>query len=385
MAASQQCVILGRGPTGLAAALVLARAGYQPLVIGPPPAAAPSGALQLASNGFAALQQMAPQLADQLLARSTGLTEIEIKRLADGTRLGRIEHGPRLYAGVSRAVLAELLDEACRETVDKGGRIDFIDTRITHITEQAGRARLLTEEGDILVADQLLATDGPHGAGRQFVAPQQAPRATAQLALRASLPKTAVPSGFASPATRLWLGEACHLVSYPYGPDGRINLVLALTPQAGESPDQAARARLSGSSVLGWLAEAVEAWQPTPLWQACVLDCWRRGPVVLAGEAAHLMPPHLAQGFGQSLMDIAALAEALAEEDLPRALSRMAAERAPAAARIARRAETAGEVMRLGQPAASWRDKLLGMTGGAVLDSFLGDVWQLPDLPDARS
>ena len=48
------------------AALVLAKAGYQPLVIGPPPAAAPSGALQLASNGFAALQQLAPQLADEL-------------------------------------------------------------------------------------------------------------------------------------------------------------------------------------------------------------------------------------------------------------------------------------------------------------------------------
>ena len=381
MGASQECVVLGRGPSGLAAALVLARAGYQPLVIGPPPGSAPSGALQLASNGFAALQQLAPQLADQLLARSTRLTEIEIKRLADGTRLGHIEHGPRLYAGVSRAELANLLLAACQDT----GQVTFIDSHITHITEQAGQARLLTEKGDILLADQVLATDGPHGAGRQFVAPQQTPRATAQLALRASLPKASVPGGFASPATRLWLGEACHLVSYPYGPDGRVNLVLALTLPAGDSADQAARSRLSRSSVLGWLAEAVEGWQPSPLWQACVLDCWRRGPVVLAGDAAHVMPPHLAQGFGQSLMDIAALAMALADADLPRALSRMAAERAAAAARIAQRAETAGKVMRLGQPAASWRDKLLGLTGGAVLDSFLADVWQLPDLPDARS
>jgi salicylate hydroxylase len=380
MGASQQCVILGRGPTGLAAALVLANAGYQPLVIGPP-GHIPAGALQLASNGFEALRRLAPQLADPLLACSTRLHEIEIKTLQDGRHLGRIEHGPRLYAGVGRASLIHLLDEACQNT----GKISYLDSRITHITQQGKQARLLTEQGDILVADHLLATDGPQGAGRQFVAPHQTPRATAQLALRASLPKTAVPRGFAGPATRLWLGTACHLVSYPYGPDGRINLVLALTPQAGDSADQAARSRLNSSSVLGWLAEAVERWQPTPLWQASVLDCWRRGPVVLAGESAHLMPPHLAQGFGQSLMDIAALAEALAEEDLPRALSRMAAQRATAAASIARRAETAGAVMRLGQPAAGWRDKLLGITGGAVLDSFLADVWQLPELPQAHS
>ncbi|MET7749059.1 FAD-dependent monooxygenase [Micromonospora sp. NPDC005367] len=97
---------------------------------------------------------------------------------------------------------------------------------------------------------------------------------------------------------------------------------------------------------------------------------WRRGRVLLAGDAAHSMPPFTGQGLGAGLRDVATLSWLLA--DAPGDLDRYERERRPAVARMTRSALLTGRVV-LG------RNRL----AAAALRRFVRTVGLLPGL-DAR-
>jgi 2-polyprenyl-6-methoxyphenol hydroxylase-like FAD-dependent oxidoreductase len=80
--------------------------------------------------------------------------------------------------------------------------------------------------------------------------------------------------------------------------------------------------------------------------------CWARGPVVLAGDAAHPMRPHLGQGGCQGLEDAAILAALAARgPDLPTAFARFATLRRRRVMGIVRKSRMIGRVVNL-RPAA---------------------------------
>ena len=100
------------------------------------------------------------------------------------------------------------------------------------------------------------------------------------------------------------------------------------------------------------------------------------GRVVLAGDAAHSMPPHLAQGAGQGLQDGACLARHLgAGSDLDAAFASYARERAAEVARIVQKADISGRIMGLSGPAAHLRDLALNVGGPRLMQSWLAEVW----------
>ncbi|WP_349876007.1 FAD-dependent monooxygenase [Micromonospora sp. HUAS YX12] len=72
-------------------------------------------------------------------------------------------------------------------------------------------------------------------------------------------------------------------------------------------------------------------------------SAWRRGRVLLAGDAAHSMPPFTAQGLASGLRDVATLSWLLV--DTPGDVDRYERERRPAVAAATRTALRAGRVM----------------------------------------
>jgi 2-polyprenyl-6-methoxyphenol hydroxylase-like FAD-dependent oxidoreductase len=71
---------------------------------------------------------------------------------------------------------------------------------------------------------------------------------------------------------------------------------------------------------------------------------WSRGPVVLVGDAAHPMRPHLGQGGCQGLEDAVTLAHCVAAgNDLPTAFTRYAAFRKPRT--VARESRLVGRIV----------------------------------------
>ncbi|WP_412061074.1 FAD-dependent monooxygenase [Rubrivirga sp. IMCC45206] len=99
-----------------------------------------------------------------------------------------------------------------------------------------------------------------------------------------------------------------------------------------------------------------------------VADRWRAGRVVLAGDAAHQMPPFLGQGLGAGLRDVAVLAplvERVARGASPDVLDAYESERRPHVVATIRQAVRLGRLVTLPEPLASVRDGLL-RAGGRV-------------------
>ncbi|RKN23986.1 3-(3-hydroxyphenyl)propionate hydroxylase [Micromonospora musae] len=72
-------------------------------------------------------------------------------------------------------------------------------------------------------------------------------------------------------------------------------------------------------------------------------SAWRRGRVLLAGDAAHSMPPFTGQGLGAGLRDVATLSWLLT--DAPADLDRYERERRPAVTRMTRTALRTGRIV----------------------------------------
>jgi salicylate hydroxylase len=98
--------------------------------------------------------------------------------------------------------------------------------------------------------------------------------------------------------------------------------------------------------------------------------------VVLAGDAAHIMPPHLAQGAGQALQDAASLQQALtATASIDDALASYARQRTSAVSAVVLKADVSGKIMALGGARGRLRNIMISLAGPSFLQSWLADVW----------
>jgi len=93
-----------------------------------------------------------------------------------------------------------------------------------------------------------------------------------------------------------------------------------------------------------------------------VASRWRRGRLVVAGDAAHQMPPFLGQGLGAGLRDVRALAPRLADIVGGASLDTLdgyEAERRPHVEATIRQAVRLGRLLTLPEPWATLRDRAL--------------------------
>lgn len=305
-------LVAGAGVSGIAAARGLLCDGHDVVVFDQrPEPRAGGGAVTIWPNGATVLNQLGVEMAGagQLLSTvhvvmATGrpLASLDVAAIAD--RLGApVRMVPR------RTLLERLL-----ETVP-AGRIRC-DSRVVEVLGTRDGVRVGFADGSRARGDVLIGADGLHSVVRH--------------ALRA---KPAEPTGWCS-----WQGllTAPDLVT-----DRRAALVVigqrgnvGLWP-AGESalqwwfdlpwscdfirpprPLELLRANFTGWSdavdrVLAELREADLAGSPYPHFRHPIPGPGR-GAVTLLGDAAHTMPPTLAQGTNQALLDTMVLRKALA-------------------------------------------------------------------------
>ena len=308
------------------------------------------------------------------MARATRLADITVRNLENSATITRLPLNQpfetQTYASIGRAALLDAL----HGIAEQHPNIEMVANPATAIHEKDGVVRLVLEGGAMYRANALIGADGQFGHTRQYVLSHDSAYvkgANSKIAMRLQIPGAALPSSFSQPSSNLWLGDGIHIVHYPIG--DMVNIVVTL-PSLRATHGWAQRL-FPSHSPLACLADSSHSWMSQPLPKATATSCWRRGNVVLAGDAAHVMPPHLAQGAGQSLQDAASLLHHLHSSSLGTGLSAYARERSGVVARIAQKAEISGVVMGLNGTAARLRNMVLDLGGNSLMRGWLSEVW----------
>jgi FAD-dependent urate hydroxylase len=305
-------LVVGAGVSGIAAARGLLRDGHDVTVFDQRPnVTAGGGAVTIWSNGATVLDQLGVDMtgAGQPLSAvrvmtSSGrpLANVDLDTMVK--RLGApIRMVPR------RVLLERLLAGFPADRIQCGARA-------VSVIQTDDGVRVDLQDGSSLTGDLLIGADGLHSVIREVVgAPPAKPTGWCSWQGLVTLPDLAEPS-----VARMMIGEHGNLGLWPAG-GTELQWWFDLPWSPGFSrpqrPIEMIRRHFNGWSelvdeVLATLTDDDLAPSPFPHFRHPVPDAGV-GAVTLLGDAAHTMPPTLAQGTNQALLDTMVLRKALSE------------------------------------------------------------------------
>src|SRR5271166_1867080 len=315
-------VIVGAGIGGLTLALALRQRGipaqifeqaYELTEIG--------AAVGLSANGIRELRRLG--LFDALVAVSTEPTELIYRDGRTGERIashpvrigaaGRNRFGAP-FLGVHRSELQRILSGALgSQNLDLGRRLVDVDDR-------GDRIVLTFADGGNTEADLVIAADGVRSTVRRYVAGSDGLLYSRTSGFRGIVPSSRLSSLPDPQALQFWMGPQAHLLHYAIGPRGdHVNFLAVVEgPPTWSNPEKGLVQTTSEEALSffeGWhpaVTETVGAVRHDVRWGLFVtppLRRWRRGRVVLLGDAAHAMLPHHGQGANTTIEDAITLAE----------------------------------------------------------------------------
>jgi 2-polyprenyl-6-methoxyphenol hydroxylase-like FAD-dependent oxidoreductase len=295
-------------------------------------------------------------LQETLLAEGVATRElVYYNRLGQriwGEPRGRFAGYPWPQISLHRGHLQTALLEAVRQRI--GADAVASDRRLLRIDQTADQVTAwfadATGVEHAVDGDILLACDGIHSTARRLFYPEEGPPVYGGRILWRGVTRSAP---FLTGATMIMAGHQDQkFVCYPIAPreeDGRqlLNWVAELSQAAlPHREDWNRPGRLADFLPrfedwdFGWLGvpdliRGAEAVFEYPLVDRDPLPRWTFGRVTLVGDAAHPMYPIGSNGASQAILDVQALADALAEEaDVECALTAYEARRRPATSAI---------------------------------------------------
>jgi FAD-dependent urate hydroxylase len=325
-------LIVGAGVAGPVAAMALQRAGIDAVIYeAHVPGTGEAGSyLTVATNGIDALRAIG---ADALVLAAGFPTPTNMLWSGSGRRLGAVANGGVLPDGtvahtIKRARLYRALHQ---QATGRGLRIEhgrrLVDAQVTPDGVTARFADGTTAAGDLLVG-----ADGVHSATRRLIDPAApAPRYVGLVNFGGYTPDSA---GVAEPGVWHMIFGRQGFFGYVADPGGG-TVWFANVPRPAVSA--AERAATTDDQWRRRLLElfAGDAGPASDLIAAGVLELagdsthdlpqvptWRRGPMVVIGDAAHAPSPTSGQGASMAAEDAVVLARCLRDlPDLPQALA----------------------------------------------------------------
>ncbi|MGE3147517.1 MAG: FAD-dependent monooxygenase [Pseudorhodoplanes sp.] len=384
MAASRTLIVAGAGIGGLTTALTLAHHGFRVLVIEQNDLPQETGAgIQLAPNAMRILRKIGVE--DRLRDRAVIPQALSIMNGRGGREIVRLSLGEASafrygapYWLVHRADLQSALLDAARANPDIelrfGERVDDFADHAYGLTVQVTRNSTLREERALA----LVGADGLWSRLRRRFGDRTTPRFSHRAAWRALMPVEKAPEEFRSSLIRLWLGPQAHIVHYPVRAGALINLVAIAPDERAETTWGAPASRdevLKRFADSDWCSAAreilvrPERWQRWSLYDRPASRLVGEGPATLVGDAAHPMPPFLAQGAAMAIEDAAILAQCLGEQPdaIEQAMRRYENLRHPRIAAVRRAVHRADRIYHLTGFMAAARNAAMRGLGGERL------------------
>ena len=319
--------IIGAGVGGLTLWLALRQRGFSADIYEQTRELAEIGAaVALSANATRELGRLG--LLDTIVAASTEPTELVYRDGRTGARIAahavrsggayRARFGAP-YCGIHRADLQRALSAGVdRERLHLG-------RRVADLRERDGAVTLSFADGGTAEADLVIAADGVRSVARRFVAGDDGLLYSRTSGFRGIVPTAKLPSLPDPHAIQFWMGPSAHLLHYAIGADGgHVNFLAVVEGPRDWSHPEKGLASTTDAEVLalfqGWhpaVTEMIAAVRHDARWGlflARPLGRWRRGRVVLIGDAAHAMLPHHGQGANTTIEDAVTLAELIAAD-----------------------------------------------------------------------
>ncbi len=305
-------LVVGAGVGGISVARGLLRDGHDVAVFEQRPGLqAGGGAVTIWSNGATVLGQLGVEMdgAGQVLSTvrimtSTGRPLVAFDVAAMTDRLG----AP--VRMVPRQVLLERLLE--------GFPTDRIrcDSRVVGVVNTDSGVRVEFEDGSSAEGDLLIGADGLHSVVREFVGAQDA-KPTGWCSWQGL---GTLPDGVDKHVAFVIIGDHGNLGLWPAGNSDVqwwFDLRWSSEDVRPESPIDMIRTNFTGWSdsvdrLLATLTDDDLAHSPYPHYRHPIPPPGQ-GALTLLGDAAHTMPPTLAQGTNQALLDTMVLCKALSD------------------------------------------------------------------------
>jgi 2-polyprenyl-6-methoxyphenol hydroxylase-like FAD-dependent oxidoreductase len=341
---TKHIVVVGAGIAGLATAVALQRLSHRVAILEQRTDTTSGAGISIWPNALAALDEIG--LGDAVRA-SGGRVSAGAMRWRDGSwlrhpspeRITRALGEPLVV--VRRTVLMDLLADALvNETIESG-------CAATELVATSNGVRITLADGTTREADGVVGADGVgsvvarhlNGAMPRRYAGYTAWRGIADYSLDPDLAGETIGAGT----------EFGHV---PLGPEHTYWFGTERSPEGRSAP----------GGELAYLRSKYGDWaDPIPallastdqddvvrndLYDRAEARQWARGSVVLVGDAAHPMRPHLGQGGCQGLEDAAILAHCVEHtDDLPTAFARFAAFRQPRVRPLVRESRLLGEIV----------------------------------------
>jgi 2-polyprenyl-6-methoxyphenol hydroxylase-like FAD-dependent oxidoreductase len=341
---THRIVVIGAGIAGLATAVGLQRRGHDVTILEERTDTSSGAGISIWPNALAALDHLG--LGDAVRA-SGGRVTAGAMRWHDGAWLRRPARerivtalGEPLVV-VRRSTLMRILADALSPgTVESGCAAD-------DLTSTTSGVRITLSDGSTRDADAVIGADGVgsmvarhlNGPLHRRYAGYTAWRGVAAHALDPDLSGETMGSGT----------EFGHV---PLGPDHTYWFATERGPEGRTSPEgELAYLRSKYGDWADPIPAVLAATDPADVLRNDLYDrvearMWSRGPVVLVGDAAHPMRPHLGQGGCQGIEDAATLAHCVdGTLDLDAAFARFVTARRPRARALARESKLIGQLV----------------------------------------
>jgi 2-polyprenyl-6-methoxyphenol hydroxylase-like FAD-dependent oxidoreductase len=329
-----EVLVVGAGPTGLMAALVLARCGVAAVLVdrkaGP---TKESRALAVQARTMEIYDQLG--LAEQVMAGAYPAARFQISQVpgSEGLSIDSMQKGATRFPGIqifeqsrNEQLLHRALHEANGDVRWRHRLVDLVD----HTADPDGRILALLEGDAGLVRVRARWCVGADGASstvrRELNVPFDGVTDDATFFVADVRDVSGVPEG----SVAIKAGDATFAIAFPLGPNGHVRLV-ALADRDDITQEDALA---SVKEDLGLTLGPVD-WFSTYRVHHRVASRFRVGSVFLAGDAAHVHSPVGGQGMNTGLQDAHNLAVLLADVThgrvAPAGLDRYERERRPVA------------------------------------------------------
>ncbi len=304
--------VIGGGLGGLAAGLALLRNGLDVTVYEQAEALGEIGAgVTVYPNSLRLLERAG--LGPALAAVGATLGEGSEYYRMDGSLVGSIvtrdSSGWNGFYGMHRADLLNALAGAIPSEVVRTGH------RFLSCEQDEHGARIVFANGEVATADVVVGADGIHSALREFVTESSPPVYSGSRAYRGLVSRDDVPD-WRPNAHQVWMGDGKHFMVYPVRRGELLNYVAFVPTEVSTieswsavgNRDELVQSFSGGDPRVTNLLGKVQNCYWWGLYDRAPLKTWTNGRLILVGDAAHAMLPHLGQGANQGIEDGFALA-----------------------------------------------------------------------------